>query len=125
VLVEATLFNAGPNQDSEIAAFFANPVGEGDRIAMIQPLKRIVLKPKVTIPRELVQVYEAGDRQVFVPLIAFNAIYRWGGGEGQSSISYLVGRDTNGEKMAPIRLDLGPRVFRGLGSRLLPTGLRK
>jgi hypothetical protein len=125
VLVEATLFNAGPNQDSEIAAFFANPVGEGDRIAMIQPLKRIVLKPKVAIPRELVQVYEAGDRQVFVPLIAFNAIYRWGGGEGQSSISYLVGRDTNGEKMAPIRLDLGPRVFRGLGSRLLPTGLRK
>ena len=125
VLVEATLFNAGPNQDTEIGAFFANPVGEGDRIAMIQPLKRTVLRPRVTIPRELVQVYEVGGRKVFVPLIAFNALYRWSGGEGQSSISYLIGRDTNGEKMAPIRLDLGPRVFRGLGSRPLPTGVRK
>jgi hypothetical protein len=27
--------------------------------------------------------------------------------------------------MAPIRLDLGPRVFRGLGSRPLPIGVRK
>jgi hypothetical protein len=125
VLVEATLFNAGPNQDAEIGAFFANPVGEGDRIAMIQPLKRTVLRPRVTIPREQVQVYEVGGRKVFVPLIAFNALYRWSGGEGQSSISYLIGRDTNGEKMAPIRLDLGPRVFRGLGSRPLPTGVRK
>jgi hypothetical protein len=125
VLVEATLFNAGPNQDREIGAFFANPVGEGDRIAIIQPLKRTVVRPRVTIPRELVQVYEVGGRKVFVPLIAFNALYRWAGGEGQSSISFLLGRDTNGEKMAPIRLDLGPRVFRGLGSRPLPTGVRK
>jgi hypothetical protein len=125
VLVEATLFNAGPNQDREIGAFFANPIGEGDRIAIIQPLKRTVVRPRVTIPRELVQVYEVGGRKVFVPLIAFNALYRWAGGEGQSSISFLLGRDTNGEKMAPIRLDLGPRVFRGLGSRPLPTGVRK
>ena len=125
VLVEATLFNAGPKQDDEIGGFFANPVGEGDRIALIQPLKRLVLRPKVVIAREHVQEYEVAGRKVFVPLIAFNALYRWSGGEGQSSISYLLGRDTQGEKMTPIRLDLGPRVFRGLGSRALPTGVRK
>lgn len=125
VLVEATLFNAGPNQDAEIKAFFSHPVGDGDRIAVIQPLKRMLLRPKVVIAREHVQEYEVGGRKVFVPLIAFNALYRWGGGEGQSSISYLIGRDTNGEKMAPFRLDLGSRVFRGLASRTLPTGVRK
>ena len=124
VLVEATLFNAGPNQEAEIGAFFASPVGEGERIAAIQPMKRIVLRPKVSIPRELVQVFEVGGKQAFVPVIAFNALYRWGGGEGQSSISYLIGRDTKSDKLTPIRLDLGPRIFRGLGSRLLPTGLR-
>lgn len=124
VLVEATLFNAGPNQDSEIAAFFSNPVGEGERIVSIAPLKRMVLRPKVTIAREQVQEFEVGGRKVFVPLIAFNALYRWSGGDGQSSIGYLVGRDTKGEKLAPFRLDLGPRVFRGLGARLLPTGVR-
>jgi hypothetical protein len=124
-LVEATLFNAGPNQEAEIGAFFANPVGEGERITAIQPMKRIVLRPRVSIPRELVQIFEVGGRQVFVPVIAFNALYRWGGSEGQSSISYLIGRDANGDKLTPIRLDLGPRIFRGLGSRPLPTGLRK
>jgi hypothetical protein len=125
VLVEASLFNAGPNQEAEIGNFFANPVGEGDRIAAIQPLKRLVLRPQVTIAREHVQIFEVGERKVFVPLIAFNALYRWSGGEGQSSISYLVGRDTKSEKLAPFRLDLGPRLFRGLGSRLLPAGVRK
>jgi hypothetical protein len=125
VLVEASLFNAGPNQEVEIGNFFANPVGEGDRITAIQPLKHLVLRPQVTIAREHVQVFEVGERKVFVPLIAFNALYRWSGGEGQSSISYLVGRDTKSQKLAPFRLDLGPRLFRGLGSRLLPAGVRK
>ena len=125
VLVEATMFNAGPKQDSEIESFFAHPVGEGDRIPLIEPLKRMVLRPKVVIAREHVQEYEVAGRKVFVPLIAFNALYLWSGGEGQSSISYLIGRDTKGEKMAPIRLDLGSRVFRGLGARAMPTGVRK
>jgi hypothetical protein len=125
VLVEATLFNAGPNQEAEIGAFFASPVGEGERINAIQPMKRMTLRPKVSIPRELVQVFEVGGKQAFVPVIAFNALYRWPSGEGQSSVSYLIGRDTQGDKLTPIRLDLGPRIFRGLGSRLLPTALRK
>jgi hypothetical protein len=125
VLVEATLFNAGPNQDEEIQGFFANPVGEGERIVAIPPLKRITLRTQVAVAREHVRFFEAGGRQLFVPLIAFNALYSWGGGEGQSSISYLIGRDTKGEKMSPFRADLGPRIFRGLGSRLLPRGVRK
>jgi hypothetical protein len=61
---------------------------------------------------------------VFVPLIAFNALYRWGSGEGQTSASYLLGRDTKGEKMGPFRIDLGPRIFRSVAGRLLPTGIR-
>jgi hypothetical protein len=125
VLVEATQFNAGPTQDQEIEAFFAKPVGEGDRIAGIEPLKRMTLRTQVVTSREHVQVLEVAGRQVFVPLIAFNALYRWSGGEGQTSVSYLFGRDTKSDKMAPFRLDLGPRVFRGLGARQLPTGVRE
>ena len=49
---------------------------------------------------------------------------QWSAGEGQTSVAYLVGRDTKGEKMAPFRLDLGPRIFRGVGARLLPVGVR-
>lgn len=125
VLVEATLFNAGPVQDQEIGAFFANPVGEGERIVVIPPLKRVAIKTQVAVPSERMQAYELAGRQVFVPVIAFNALYSWSGGEGQTSVSYLLGRDTKGEKMGPFRLDLGPRIFRGITGRLLPGGVRK
>ena len=77
------------------------------------------------MPREHVRAYEIGGRQVFVPLIAFNALYNWGGGEGQTSVGYLLGRDTKAEKLGPFRLDLGPRIFRGVAGRLLPAGVRR
>jgi hypothetical protein len=125
VLVEGSLFNAGPAQDQEIGAFFANPVAEGERIEVLPPLKRASLRTRVVVARSQVQPYELAGRQVFVPVIAFNALYSWGGGEGQTSVSYLLGRDTKGEKMGPFHLDLGPHIFRGVAARLLPSGIRK
>jgi hypothetical protein len=125
VLAEVSLFNAGPAQDQQIAAFFANPVGQGERIVAIPPLNRVAMRTRVFAPRDQVQAYEVGGRQVFVPLIAFNALYKWSGGEGQTSATYLLGRDTKGEKMGPFRLDLGPHIFRGVAGRLLPTGVRQ
>ena len=123
VLVEASLFNASNKQDQELEAFFANPQAEGERIAALQPLKRMRLMSKVVTERNRVQVYEIGGRKVFVPIIAFNALYRWRGSEGQTSASFLLGIDTKSEKMAPFRLDLGPRIF-AVSARQLPTGVR-
>ena len=125
ILVEALIFNAGPTQDQEIGAFFAQAADEGDRIETIPPLQRISLRTQVSAPRDNIQLLDAGGRQFFVPLIAFNAIYRWSGHDGQTSVSYLLGRETNGEKMSPFRTDLGPRQFRNLGARVLPTGVRR
>ncbi len=125
VLAEASIFNAGATQDQELAAFFGNPVGEGERIVAIPPLKRMGFRTQVTAPRSQLQAYALAGRQVFVPVIAFNVLYGWSGGEGQTSVSYLLGRDTSGEKMAPFRLDLGPRIFRGIAARLLPAGARR
>ncbi|MEO5611410.1 MAG: hypothetical protein ABIT68_01410 [Sphingomicrobium sp.] len=125
VLVEASMFNAGPEQDAEIGAFFAHPVAQGERIPAIPPLARIALHSAVSLTLEQMRQYEVGGRRLFVPLIGFNALYRWSGGDGQTSTSYLVGRDTKSEKMAPLRLDLGPRTFRGLGARQHNVGVRK
>ena len=124
VLIEATLFNAGPEQEREIAAFFAAPVGQGQRIATIPPLQRMKLRTEVSAPRTGLQLFEIGGRHVIVPLIGFNALYRWGASDGQTSQSFLLGRDTKGEKLAPFRMDLGPRVFRGLAARPLPQAVR-
>src|SRR6185295_13468286 len=92
VLVEASLFNAGPYQDQEVDAFYASPVGEGERIAVIPPLKTVLVRTKVSAPLANVQLIEIGGRRVFVPMIAFNTLYGWSTGAGQTSASYLIGR---------------------------------
>lgn len=124
ILLEATMVNAGANQDQEIAAFFAKPAGAGERLEIIGPLKRVNLSTQVSMPLAHVRSMPVGDRQVFVPLLLFNAHYRAASTEGQTSIGYLVGRNGEGQKLAPLRLDLGPRLFRGLGARLLPANVR-
>lgn len=126
VLLEASLFNAGPLQDQQIRLFFDNPVAKGDRIPVIPPLQRISVSTAVFLSRDQVRPIEVEGRKLFVPMIAFNALYRWGGGEGQTSASYLVGKVTKAsEKLAPFRLDFGPRVFRDLAAREHELRLRK
>ena len=71
-----------------------------------------------------IQAYEVGGRAGVHAVDRLQRALRWSGGEGQTSVSYLLGRDTKSEKMAPFRLDLGPRVFRGVAARPLPTGVR-
>jgi hypothetical protein len=124
VLAEASLLNASATQDQELAAFFANPVGTGERMDAIGPMKRVTLKSQVVAPRSAVQEYELEGRKAIVPLIAFNALYEWSGGKAQSSLAYLVGRETRSDKLGPLRADDGPREIRGLGARPLPVGVR-
>ena len=125
VLLEASLFNAGPMQDQQIRLFFQNPVAKGDKIPVIPPFKRITVNTAVFLARDQVKPIEFEGRTMFVPMIAFNALYGWGGGKGQTSASYLVGKKTTGDKLAPFRLDLGPRVFRNLEAREHELRLRK
>ena len=125
VLIEAVTINAGPTQEQEIATFFARVKGKGDRIQSISPLKRVDLRPQVVMAMDKLRVLEAGGRRVFVPLIAFNALYDWSGKRSaRTSAAYLLGRETESDKLAPFRLDLGPRVYRGIGARTLPTAIR-
>jgi hypothetical protein len=125
LLVEAAMFNAGPDQDQAMGAFFANPVGKGSRVAVIPPLQRLSFKNAVAIPRDQLRTFEVGGRTLFVPVIGFNALYSWSGGNGQSSASYIVGRDSAGEKMAPFRVDAGARTFTDIAAREHTLSVRK
>jgi len=125
VLVEASMFNAGPTQEQDIGAFFAAPIGQGERIEALPPLQHVTIRTSLVAPRANIQIFELGGRQVFVPLIAFNALYRLGSGTGQTSVAYLLGRETSGDKLGPLRVDLGARAFAALGIRPLPIGVRK
>lgn len=125
VLIEAVLFNAGPDQDEAIEGFFARPAGKGDTVPVLGPLRRMNFRHSVTMTRDKMRIFEVEGRKLFVPLIGFNALYGWSGGRGQTSMSYLIGRDTDGQKMAPFRADLGARTFRGLAAREHTAKVRK
>lgn len=124
VLPEARLLNAGVSQDQELMSFFSNPVGAGDRLDAIAPMKRMSFKSRVTAPRTAIQEYELAGRKSFVPLIAFNTLYSWSGGPAQTSAAYLIGRVTRGDKLGPLRLDLGSHEFRELDARALEAEVR-
>ena len=88
------------------------------------PLGKIALKSAVRLPIDQLHSFEVEGRKLFVPLVAFNILFRSGAGEGQASASFLVGRGSDeDEKLAPFRLDLGPRIFRGLSARPHSMGL--
>jgi hypothetical protein len=124
VLAEASLLNASATQDDQLAKFFANPIGEGERLDLIPPMKRVSFTSRVVAPRSSILEYELGGRKAFVPVIAFNALYRWSGGEAQTSAAYVVGRDTNGDKLGPLRFDERRGDVGRLSARLIPAGLR-
>ena len=125
IVVDASMFNAGARQEQDIGAFFAQPLGQGENIQAIPPLQHVNIRTSLIAPRQNIQVFELGGHQVFVPLIAFNAVYRLASGTGQTSVAYLVGRETKGDKLGPLRADQGSRAFARLDARPLPINVRK
>ena len=124
VLVEAAMFNAGPDQDQVIGQFFERPSAQGQGVD-IPPLQRMSFRSLVSLPRDQLRIFEVEKRSLFVPLVGFNAVYRWSSGSGQTSTSFLVGRNTNGEKMGPFRVDQGAKTFRSLAAHEHTLRVRK
>ncbi len=122
ILAEASLFNAGDAQDQQLAAFFAKPAGPGQRLDSIAPMRSVPLTSQVVAPRETVQEYELAGGKASVPMIAFNIFYEWSGGEARSSGAFLIGREMAGDKLGPLRVDLGAREYRKLAAHALPIG---
>ena len=129
VRVEARMFNAGSDQDREIADFFGGPVDDrgSSRILAIPPRKGARVRAGVSMPKEAMREIAVQGRRLFIPLVAINVLYDWGDGKsGQTAMSYLVGREAEApsEKMGAFRLDLGPRVYRSLGQRPSEVAVR-
>lgn len=126
VLVEAIMVTAHAAQDQQIAQFFQQPKGDGDRIAAIPPMGRIALKSIVRLPIDQVQRFAVEDRELFVPLVAFNILSRSGAGDANTSVSFMVGRGTSDDsKLAPFLVETGPKIISGLSSRHHSNGLSR
>jgi hypothetical protein len=122
IRIQMHMDNAGAHQDREIDEFFAQPLPKdvAPAVAAIPPGAEAQIRTGVTLPKERVRELTIDGRQLFVPVLAFNVFYEWEGGRtGQTSMSYIVGREapTPQEKMGAFRLDLGPRLYRSVGQR--------
>jgi hypothetical protein len=122
IRLQAKLVCSTPDQDKEIAAFHRKKPGE-HRTLEIPDLaagQELRLKGQVDVKREDLKALRMDQRLIWVPLVAVNAFYDWGRARsGQTSKSFLIGREQPdaSDKMAPFRLDLGPRVYRSVGQR--------
>lgn len=121
VRVAAQMFNAGPQLDKEIAAFFAATVDDrGAAPLTLLPRTEVRIQSQVGMPRAEMREIKVQGRSLFIPTVAFNLLYNWGRDKtGQTCSSHIVGREpeTPSQKMAPFRLDLGPRTYRQVGQR--------
>lgn len=122
IKLQAKLFCSTPEQDKEIAAFHRKRPGEHRTLSIpdLPAGQELRLKGRVDIKRDQIKVLRVEDRLLFIPLVAVNAFYSWGSARsGQTSKSFLVGRERAdaADKMAPFRMDLGPRVYRTVGQR--------
>jgi hypothetical protein len=88
-------------------------------------MQRLNLRSSLVASRSSLPAVDMGGRSMIVPVMAFNALYRWSGGQGKTSTSELLGRATKGEKLAPFRADVAPRAYSSLDTRQLPFGLRQ
>jgi hypothetical protein len=126
IRVEALALNAGDDQAAEIATFYARPDGNDVSVPQLQRLGVTELVHEVRMPRGAIREYEVQGRRLFVPILAFNAAYRWTSGAGRSSAAFLVGHEGAGaERLAPLRLDHATSRLTRLGVRRLDDAVRR
>ena len=119
--LRAGLISASANQAKVIADFHRNaaslqtePLGEtqaGDRFAMAIEL---------SVPLTELHSFPLGDQQLLVPIVIASLSYTDGSArQERASVACMIGREATPPqlKMAPLRLDLGPRSFAPLGQR--------
>lgn len=127
VVVAAVMANAEAKQEQTLARFFATPgdapshqvgrIGAGDWVEM---------KGELRLDHNAITPIRVQDKALFIPVLAFTAHYGWAEGRrGYSAAAFIVGQESDPpqERMAPLRLDLGPRQFRSIGSRVGQSAL--
>lgn len=128
VIVDIRLLTASNAQEAQLAALFAAPV---DRPAVasfdLAPGGQIELSGMAMLPRDSVNAMTAAGRALFVPVLAVNILYRWGGGEsGQTATAHVIGIERGaGAKLAPFWLDTGPRMFDTVAARVHDLGVMR
>lgn len=126
IVVEALALNAGEQQAQELATFFERAAASDRGLAELARGAATELSHEVRLPRSAIREYEVQGRRVFVPILAFNATYRWGSGLGRTSCAFLLGHERGGsDRLAPLAVPAGTSRLVGIGVRRLEETVRR
>ncbi|WP_294136619.1 hypothetical protein [Sphingobium sp.] len=126
VLVRGIIGNAGAQQQALLQSFFAEQSGLPLHAAVsIMPGETRRLTGELRLMPDQIVPVKMGQRSLLIPLAAFDASYHWGPeeaeplGHGRTARAFILGQDQEppAERLAPFRLDQGPRQYRRAATR--------
>ncbi|PJG48309.1 hypothetical protein CAF53_08690 [Sphingobium sp. LB126] len=132
ILVRSLIANADAQQQSLFQQFFAGETGlPVHSIVSIAPGETQKLSGEMRLDAQEIAAIRMGQRALLIPVIAFDAQYRWANeagetqGAGRTGRAFIVGEEQTPpvERLSPFRLDLGPRQYPTPGSRATALSL--
>ena len=119
--LRAGLISASANQANVIADFHRNAASlQTEPLGDTQAGERFAMAIELSVPLTELHSFPLGDQQLLVPIVIASLSYSDGSAlQDRASIACMIGREATPPqlKMAPLRLDLGPRSFAPLGQR--------
>lgn len=125
LLIRSLIANADAGQQALLGQFFAGSAGlPTHSVVSIAPGEEQSLTGELRLLPDQIAPVQMGDRSLLIPLVAFDAQYRWSDegsatGAGRTGRAFIVGQEKTppADRLAPFRLDQGPRQYRAPGSR--------
>lgn len=126
VMVRGMIGNGGAQQQAVLQGFFTGQDGLPlHSTVAIAPGETVQLTGELRLSTDEIVPVEMGQRTLLIPLAAFDAGYRWGGadeepvGQGRTARAFIVGQEQEppAARLAPLRLDQGPRQYRRPAAR--------
>ena len=114
--VDTAMIMAGPEQEQKIAQFLAHPPADGPAmIEMLNSFGQAQMRGTLRVPLAQMTIVQLEGRQLIMPTVVLYP--RFVGGRGTPH-RFVIGRKpTEGDKLAPMRADLGQRTWRDLEAR--------
>lgn len=127
VTIDVRILTAGSEQGAVLQAVFAAPIEKPVTAPFdVAPGETAALDGMAMMPRDMLNVMTVEGRALFIPVLAINLRYEWGGGTGQTASSFVIGIDRGeGAKMAPFRVDGPPRMYDTVVQRAYTVSVRR
>lgn len=132
ILVRNIIANADAGQQAMLQQFFGGATGlPVHSMVSLRAGESQSLTGELRLLLDQITPVQMGGRAMLIPLVAFDAQYRWMAGDGEpagtgrTGRAFLIGQEQSppAERLSPFRLDLGPRQYRAPGSRATALSL--